>query len=61
MLSDLAPIANPDLPRRLKEGLPLNPYDRDTFYLETSRDILTTRHSANSKQPPLREESRASG
>ena len=25
-------IANPDLPRRLKEGLPLNRYDRDTFY-----------------------------
>ena len=25
-------IANPDLPRRLKEGLRLNPYDRDTFY-----------------------------
>jgi 2,4-dienoyl-CoA reductase-like NADH-dependent reductase (Old Yellow Enzyme family) len=25
-------IANPDLPRRLKEGLPLNPYDRSTFY-----------------------------
>jgi 2,4-dienoyl-CoA reductase-like NADH-dependent reductase (Old Yellow Enzyme family) len=25
-------IANPDLPRRLKEGLPLNPYDRTTFY-----------------------------
>lgn len=25
-------IANPDLPRRLKEGLQLNEYDRDTFY-----------------------------
>ncbi|EED15607.1 12-oxophytodienoate reductase opr, putative [Talaromyces stipitatus ATCC 10500] len=25
-------IANPDLPRRLKEGLPLNQYDRSTFY-----------------------------
>lgn len=25
-------IANPDLPRRLKEGLPLNKYDRTTFY-----------------------------
>ena len=25
-------IANPDLPRRLKEGLPLNPHDRETFY-----------------------------
>ena len=25
-------IANPDLVRRLKEKLPLNKYDRDTFY-----------------------------
>jgi len=25
-------IANPDLPRRLADGLPLNKYDRDTFY-----------------------------
>jgi 2,4-dienoyl-CoA reductase-like NADH-dependent reductase (Old Yellow Enzyme family) len=25
-------ISNPDLPRRLKEGLALNPYDRSTFY-----------------------------
>ncbi|KAJ5257238.1 hypothetical protein N7478_013342 [Penicillium angulare] len=25
-------ISNPDLPRRLKEGLPLNKYDRSTFY-----------------------------
>jgi N-ethylmaleimide reductase len=25
-------IANPDLPRRFKEGLPLNEYRRDTFY-----------------------------
>jgi N-ethylmaleimide reductase len=25
-------IANPDLPRRLQENLPLNAYDRDTFY-----------------------------
>ncbi|KAE8153023.1 hypothetical protein BDV25DRAFT_137263 [Aspergillus avenaceus] len=25
-------IANPDLPRRLLEGLPLNAYDRTTFY-----------------------------
>jgi N-ethylmaleimide reductase len=25
-------IANPDLPRRLEKGLPLNPYDRATFY-----------------------------
>jgi len=25
-------IANPDLPKRLAEGLPLNKYDRSTFY-----------------------------
>lgn len=25
-------IANPDLPKRLAEGLELNPYDRSTFY-----------------------------
>jgi N-ethylmaleimide reductase len=25
-------ISNPDLPRRIKLGLPLNPYDRKTFY-----------------------------
>jgi N-ethylmaleimide reductase len=25
-------IANPDLPYRFKNGLPLNPYNRDTFY-----------------------------
>ncbi|GAD99298.1 12-oxophytodienoate reductase [Paecilomyces variotii No. 5] len=25
-------IANPDLPRRFKDDLPLNPYDRSTFY-----------------------------
>ncbi len=25
-------IANPDLPRRIRENLPLNSYDRDTFY-----------------------------
>jgi N-ethylmaleimide reductase len=25
-------IANPDLPHRIECGLPLNPYNRDTFY-----------------------------
>jgi N-ethylmaleimide reductase len=25
-------IANPDLPKRIALGLPLNPYDRTTFY-----------------------------
>jgi N-ethylmaleimide reductase len=30
-------IANPDLPKRIKLGLPLNPYDRATFYGDDSR------------------------
>jgi N-ethylmaleimide reductase len=25
-------VSNPDLPRRIRDGLPLAPYDRDTFY-----------------------------
>jgi N-ethylmaleimide reductase len=25
-------VANPDLPKRIQLGLPLNPYDRKTFY-----------------------------
>jgi N-ethylmaleimide reductase len=33
-------IANPDLPRRLKEELLLNPYDRDTFYYGGSTGYL---------------------
>ncbi len=33
-------IANPDLPRRLRDGLPLNPYDRDTFYGGDARGYL---------------------
>jgi N-ethylmaleimide reductase len=30
-------IANPDLPKRIELGLPLNPYDRSTFYGYTGR------------------------
>lgn len=30
-------IANPDLARRLRKDLPLNPYDRSTFYGGNSR------------------------
>ncbi|KAM0750096.1 FMN-linked oxidoreductase [Meredithblackwellia eburnea MCA 4105] len=26
-------ISNPDLPRRIREGLPLTPYNRETFYV----------------------------
>jgi len=33
-------IANPELPRRLKEGLPLNRYDRSTFYGGDHRGYL---------------------
>jgi N-ethylmaleimide reductase len=25
-------VSNPDLPRRIREGLPLSDYDRSTFY-----------------------------
>jgi N-ethylmaleimide reductase len=25
-------VSNPDLPERIRRGLPLNDYDRDTFY-----------------------------
>ncbi|KAN0140566.1 hypothetical protein V8E53_001775 [Lactarius tabidus] len=34
-------IANPDLPLRLKEGLPLTRYNRDTFYARESADGYT--------------------
>ena len=30
-------VSNPDLPRRIQEGLPLTPYDRDTFYTFEAR------------------------
>jgi N-ethylmaleimide reductase len=30
-------ISNPDLPRRIREGLPLAPYDRSTFYTFDAR------------------------
>src|SRR6266403_4044756 len=30
-------VANPDLPKRIRLGLPLNAYDRDTFYTFDSR------------------------
>ncbi|KAJ7481243.1 hypothetical protein B0H11DRAFT_2024793 [Mycena galericulata] len=33
-------IANPDLPRRLEKNIPLNPYNRSTFYLP-GQDIPT--------------------
>jgi N-ethylmaleimide reductase len=33
-------IANPDLPARLEENTPLNPYDRSTFYGGTERGYV---------------------
>jgi N-ethylmaleimide reductase len=30
-------VSNPDLPRRIREGLALTPYDRDTFYTFDAR------------------------
>ena len=30
-------VSNPDLPKRIKLALPLNPYDRDTFYTFDAR------------------------
>lgn len=34
-------ISNPDLPFRLQHGLPLQPYDRDTFYVPLSDEGYT--------------------
>ena len=33
-------VSNPDLPRRIREGLPLAPYDRDTFYTFDARGYV---------------------
>jgi len=33
-MSVLALISQPDLPRRIREGIELNKYNRDTFYLK---------------------------
>lgn len=34
-------ISNPDLPFRINKGIPLTPYNRDTFYKAKSRDGYT--------------------
>jgi NADPH2 dehydrogenase len=34
-------ISNPDLPFKIKEGIPLEPYNRNTFYKAKSRDGYT--------------------
>jgi N-ethylmaleimide reductase len=33
-------VANPDLPKRIKLRVPLNPYDRDTFYTFDARGYI---------------------
>ncbi|CAE6480663.1 unnamed protein product [Rhizoctonia solani] len=33
-------IANPDLPERLRNGIPLNHYDRDTFYTQGPKGYI---------------------
>lgn len=33
-------VANPDLPKRIEYGLPLNPYDRSTFYAFDARGYI---------------------
>jgi len=33
-------VANPDLPKRIKLGAPLNPYDRNTFYTFDARGYI---------------------
>ncbi|EGW33420.1 NAPDH dehydrogenase [Spathaspora passalidarum NRRL Y-27907] len=47
-------IANPDLPERIKKGLPLNEYDRDTFYTPTNFGYNTYPHHGDST--PVKEE-----
>jgi N-ethylmaleimide reductase len=33
-------VSNPDLPQRIREGLPLAPYDRDTFYTSDAKGYV---------------------
>ncbi len=44
-------ISNPDLPQRLRTGLPLSPYDRDTFYGGKSSRLRTTAALRRKSQP----------
>jgi N-ethylmaleimide reductase len=39
-------LANPDLPRRIREGLPLNAYDRKTFHGYTDYPVYGRAASA---------------
>jgi len=44
-------ISNPDLPRRIREDLPLAPYDRDTFYTFDAKGYTDYPFSAAQSQP----------
>jgi N-ethylmaleimide reductase len=43
-------VANPDLPQRIRLGLPLNPYDRKTFYTFDAHGY--TDYPFHSEHPP---------
>jgi N-ethylmaleimide reductase len=48
-------IANPDLPKRIKLGLPLNPYDHSTFYGHDARGYTDyPTYEATVRDPLLR-------
>jgi N-ethylmaleimide reductase len=44
-------VANPDLPMRIQSGLPLNPYDRNTFYTFDAHGY--TDYPFYSEHPPV--------
>jgi NADPH2 dehydrogenase len=46
-------VSNPDLPYRLAHGLELSPYDRDTFYANTSEGYTTYPFAKGFKAGPL--------
>jgi CRP-like cAMP-binding protein len=52
-------IANPDLPKRIELGLPLNPYDRSTFYGFDSRGYTDYPFYEESPLDPLPAQSRS--
>ncbi|KAA1472904.1 FMN-linked oxidoreductase [Dentipellis sp. KUC8613] len=44
-------IANPDLPRRIRENLPLNKYDRPTFYAQSAEGYIDYPFVGEEKKP----------
>jgi N-ethylmaleimide reductase len=46
-------IANPDLPKRIELGLPLNPYDRSTFYGYDARGYTDYPAHGDGALPPV--------